>query len=185
MKPEVSRDFNVPTPIVVEDRIFVVTENNGARVSSIKQADMTKPADMAKPADMTDKNDFAFTLALESSSDLLSGDSHSPVRIGKWVAGIDRDLVILDPLDGLMEIARFEDKSLQGYVSLMVDGDRIWASTGDGTQLLLRVSDGATEELGRFRALDGPGEIFAHPAFCGGVLYVRGPTWLDAYSVSR
>ena len=147
MKPEVSRDFNVPTPIVVEDRIFVVTENNGARVSSIKQADMTKPADMAKPADMTDKNDFAFTLALESSSDLLSGDSHSPVRIGKWVAGIDRDLVILDPLDGLMEIARFEDKSLQGYVSLMVDGDRIWASTGDGTQLLLRVSVGAIEEL--------------------------------------
>ena len=141
MKPEVSRDFNVPTPIVVEDRIFVVTENNGARVFSIKQADMTKPADM------TDKNDFAFTLALESSSDLLSGDSHSPVRIGKWVAGIDRDLVILDPLDGLMEIARFEDKSLQGYVSLMVDGDRIWASTGDGTQLLLRVSVGAIEEL--------------------------------------
>jgi outer membrane protein assembly factor BamB len=167
-KPPVPKDFNVPTPVIVNNRIFVVTENNSARLYSI----------VASP------KDASLSLQLESSSDSLSDDSQSPVRIGNWVAGIDRDLVVLDPSNGLREVARFADASLQSYNTMIVDEDRVWVCTGRGTQLLLQVKTTGIIELGRFQAMEEAGEIYAHPAFCNGVLYVRGPTWLDAYSIN-
>ena len=167
MKPEIPKDFNVPTPLVVENKIFVVTENNGARVYSI----------------VPTEGEYPFSLKLEASSDLLSGDSHSPVRVGNWVVGVDRDFVVLDPLDQLKEVARFSDVVLQKHCSLIVSEDRVWVCTGNGTQILLRIDASGISELGRFQALDGVGEIFSHPAINNGVLYLRGPTWLDAYSI--
>ncbi len=167
MKPEFPKDFNVPTPVLIQDKIIVVTENNGARVYSLSPT----------------QGDYDYALQLEASSDALSGDSHSPVRVGKWVAGIDRDLVVLDPLDQLKEVARFSDVALQKYCSLMVDEDRVWVCTGSGLQILVQIQSNGISEIGRFQALEGPGEIFSHPALHNGILYLRGPTWLDAYEL--
>lgn len=167
MKPEIPKDFNVPTPVLVENKIVLVTENNGARVFSMVAGQTDEP----------------MSLKLEASSELLSGDAHSPVRVGKWVVGVDRDLVVLDPLDELKEVARFSDVALQKHCSLIVDEDRVWVCTGNGTQILLRIDSKGITELGRFQAMEKSGEIFSHPAFCNGVLYLRGPTWLDAYSI--
>ncbi len=169
MKPEIPKDFNVPAPIIVLNKICVVTENNGARVYSI----------------VAPGGDYEYSLKLEASSDLLSGDSHSPVRVGNWIVGIDRDLVVLDPLNDLKEVARFSDVALQKYCSLLVDEDRVWACTGNGTQILMRISASGVTELGRFQPLQELGEIFSHPALCNGVLYLRGPSWLDAYSIQE
>lgn len=175
MKPEVPKDFNVPVPIVVKNKICVVTENNGVRVYSITKLDNKRERA---------KGDFYdYALNLEASSDLLNGDSHSPVRVGNWIVGVDRDLVVLDPLDQLKEVARFSDVALQKHCSLIVDEDRVWVCTGNGTQILLRVDASGVSELGRFQPLQEQGEIFSHPAICNGVLYLRGPTWLDAYSI--
>jgi len=167
MRPEVPKDFNVPVPIIVQEKICVVTENNGVRVYSL----------------LASEGDYKYSLRLEASSDLLSGDSHSPVRVGNWLVGIDRDLVVLDPLDQLKEVGRFSDVTLQKYCSLLVEDDRVWVCTGNGTQILLRVGENGISELGRFQPLEEQGEIFSHPALCNGVLYLRGPTWLDAYSL--
>ena len=123
------------------------------------------------------------SLQLEASSDLLSSDSQSPVRVGNWVVGVDRDLVVLDPLHQLKEVARFADVALQKYCSLIVDKDRVWVCTGNGTQILFRINSNGITEIGRFQPLDEAGEIFSHPAICNGVLYLRGPTWLDAYAI--
>jgi len=166
MKPEVAKDFNVPTPVFVENKIVLVTENNGTRVYSM----------------VSDQADGPMSLKLEASSELLSGDSHSPVRVNKWIAGVDRDLVVLDPLDDLKEVARFSDVGLQKHCSLLVDEDRVWVCTGNGTQILLRIDSNGITELGRFQAMEKSGEIFSHPAIGNGVLYLRGPTWLDAFS---
>ena len=152
---------------MVQNKIFVVTENNGARVYSIEPT----------------TGEYPYSLKLEASSDLLSGDSHSPVHVGNWVVGVDRDLIVLDPLDQLKEVARFSDVVLQKHCSLIVNEDRVWVCTGNGTQILLRVDASGVSELGRFQALDGVGEIFSHPAINNGLLYLRGPTWLDAYSI--
>ncbi len=167
MKPEFPKDFNVPAPVVIQNKIFVVTENNGARVYSLLPA----------------QGDFDFELHLEASSEALSGDSHSPVRVGKWVVGVDRDLVVLDPLDQLQEVARFSDVAFQKYCSLIVDEDRVWVCTGSGLQILIRININGISEIGRFQALEGTGEIFSHPALHNGILYLRGPTWLDAYDL--
>jgi outer membrane protein assembly factor BamB len=168
MKPEISKDFNVPTPVFVENKIVLVTENNGARVYSMTSGKAGEP----------------MALRLDASSELLSGDSHSPVRVGNWIVGVDRDLVVLDPLDQLKEVARFADPVLQKHCSLLVDEDRVWVCTGNGTQILLRIDSTGISELGRFQAMEKSGEIFSHPAFSNGVLYLRGPTWLDAYSIA-
>ena len=173
MKPEVPKDFNVPAPVVVQDKIFVVTENNGARVYSIV------------PAQQPAQGEYPMSLQLEASSELLSGDSQSPVRVGNWVVGVDRDLVVLDPMDQLKEVARFSDVALQKYCSLIVDEDRVWVCTGNGTQILFRIDSKGVSELGRFQPLQEAGEIFSHPAFSNGVLYLRGPTWLDAYAIGE
>ena len=169
MKPEIPKDFNVPAPVVVQNKIFVVTENNGARVYSL----------------VPSQGKYKVSLQLEASSDLLSSDSSSPVRVGNWVVGVDRDLVVLDPFDQLKEVARFSDVALQKFCSLTVDEDRVWVCTGNGTQILLRIDSNGVSELGRFQALAEAGEIFAHPAIRNGLLYLRGPTWLDAYSIGR
>ena len=166
MQPEVPKDFNVPTPVLVKNKIFVVTENNGARTYSLHPST---------------SGEFPFELQLESSTDLLSGDSHSPVRVGTNVAGIDRDLVVLNPDNQLNEVARFSDPALQKYCSLLVDEDRIWICTANGTQILVGVQNDSIVEIGRFQSMNESGEIFAHPAICNGVLYLRGPTWIDAY----
>jgi len=171
MKPEFAKDFNVPVPVVVQDKIFVVSENNGARVYSIV------------PTQQPAQGDYEWSLQLEASSDLLSSDSQSPVRVGNWVVGVDRDLVVLDPLHQLKEVARFADVALQKYCSLIVDEDRVWVCTGNGTQILFRIDSNGITEIGRFQPLDEAGEIFSHPAICNGVLYLRGPTWLDAYAI--
>jgi outer membrane protein assembly factor BamB len=167
MKPEIPKDFNVPSPVFVKNKIFLVTENNGARVFSMVAGHADEP----------------MSLKLESSSELLGGDAHSPVRVGNWIVGVDRDLVVLDPLDELKEVARFSDKALQKHCSLIVDEDRVWVCTGNGTQILLRIDSVGISELGRFQAMEKSGEILSYPAFCNGVLYLRGPSWLDAYSV--
>ncbi len=167
MKPEVPKDFNVPTPVLVQNKIVVVTENNGTRVYSMLPA----------------HGELEVAIQLEASSELLSGDSHSPVRVGNWIVGVDRDLVVLDPLDQLIEVARFSDVALQKHCSLIVEDNRVWVCTGNGTQILLRVDSNGIAELGRFQPLEGTGEIFSHPAICHGVLYLRGPSWLDAYSI--
>ncbi len=177
MKPEIPKDFNVPVPIIVQNKICVVTENNGARVYSIVPLNVNQTPHSGQPYDLS--------LKLEASSDLLSGDSHSPVRVGNWIAGVDRDLVVLDPLDALKEVARFADVALQKHCSLLVDEDRVWACTGNGTQILFRIRSSGVTELGRFQPLQELGEIFSHPALCKGVLYLRGPSWLDAYSIQE
>ena len=90
---------------------------------------------------------------------------------------------VLDPLRQLKELARFADVALQKYCSLIVDEDRVWVCTGNGTQILFRIDSKGITEIGRFQPLDEAGEIFSHPAICNGVLYLRGPTWLDAYAI--
>ncbi len=175
MKPEVPKDFNVPVPILIQNKLCVVTENNGARVYSFESIEQTN--------DRSSGNSVDYSLKQEAVSDLLGGDSHSPVRVGNWMVGVDRDLVVLDPLDQLNEVARFSDPALQKHCSLLVDGDRVWVCTGNGTQILVRIDSHGIQELGRFQPLQEQGEIFSYPALCDGVLYLRGPTWLDAYAI--
>lgn len=161
--PETPRDFNVPTPVVVDDRLFLVTENNGARTYEFANGQLSKGPQQT------------------AHSDELTGDSHSPVRVGSYVVGVDSGMVVLDPSKELSVHARHSDKALEKYVTFMVEEDRLLATCGDGTVLMFRVDAQGVHELGRFDSTQEPGEILAHSAMCDGVFYVRGPKSVTAF----
>ena len=162
MKPAVHGDFNVPTPLLLQDRIVLVSENNSVRIHSIDESGVVSPKPIAE-------------------SDALAGDSHTPIALGDWLVGVDGDLKVLDTNDGFSNLGTFSDKSLSKYCSLIADNDRILVACGNGTMILLRFDSKDVQELGRFSAIDDGGELLAHPALVDGVLYIRGTTWIDAY----
>lgn len=164
IQPEIDGDFNVPSPVVLEDKIFVVTENNGARLYQLPSPD-----------------DSRGVPRLIAASDLLMHDSNSPVRVGRWVAGIDGSLVVLDPQNHLALHARWEDPALSGFCSLIADNSRLLVTTSKGVCILLKVSEQGIRELGRTVFEESEGDLLAHPAFENGVLFVRGPSWISAY----
>jgi outer membrane protein assembly factor BamB len=165
MKPEADKDFNVPSPVLIDDKLFLVTENNGARLYQL-------PHGTDGPGS---------TIQQIAQSDKLLHDTNSPVRVGKWVAGVDGTLVVLDPHRSLATHAEFEDPALNGYCSIIVDENRLLVTTTKGTILLLEVTSDGIQELGRLKLDTSDGDILAHPAFHDGTFFVRGPLWIDAY----
>lgn len=162
LKSKVKGDFNVPTPVLIGNRLALVSENNAARIHDFDNSGMLAPDPIAE-------------------SDSLAGDSHTPIVLGDWLIGVDGDLVVLDAKKGLNKLCTFSDKSLAKYCSLIGDEDRVLIACGDGTIMVLKLHGDSVEEIGRFSALDDGGELLAHPALVNGVLYVRGTTWIEAY----
>ncbi len=83
LSPEFSGDFNVPTPVRVNDQLlFVATENNGARLIELH-------ADCESPKTSPDACDEEF-----------SPDSHTPVAIGNRIYGVHHGLWAFDAAEG-------------------------------------------------------------------------------------
>jgi outer membrane protein assembly factor BamB len=165
MKPAEDGDFNVPSPVLIDDKLFLVTENNGARLYQLPR--------------ITDES--GTSIEQIAQSDKLLHDTNSPVRVGNWIAGVDGALVVLDPNRSLATHAEFADPELRGYCSLIVDENRLLVTTTKGTILLVEVLSDGIRELGRMKLDTSDGDILAHPAFHEGILFVRGPLWIDAY----
>ncbi len=64
LKLPIDRDFNVPSPLIVDDKLFIVSENNGALLYQIPNASETSGSSAA-------------TLKLIAQTDELSHDSNS------------------------------------------------------------------------------------------------------------
>lgn len=155
IRPPVPRDFNVPTPIALGDRLFVATENNGSRVYNF--GPNGKPN--ASPS---------------ASNEELAPDSHSPVVVGNRVFGVWSSLHCLDLDNGLKRIWEGEDPAFRGYVSLIHDGRRLLATTTEGELLLI---DGAAPKLriiSRLKLFTDDQGVYSHPALSNGKLFVRG-----------
>jgi arylsulfatase A-like enzyme/outer membrane protein assembly factor BamB len=165
IRPRNDRDFNVPSPVLVDDKLFLVSENNGARLYQLP--------------DMGQKLDKQPTLLAETED--LAHDSNSPVRVGKWIAGVHEGLIVLDPAKSLKLHARFDDPLLNSYCSLIVEENRILMTCYGGVAILVEVTESGIKELGRHTFEEPNEDILAHAAFDKGVYYVRGPSWLAAY----
>ncbi len=161
-KSEVKGDFNVPTPVLMGNRLALVSENNAARIHDFDNSGMISVGPILE-------------------SQLLAGDSHTPIAMGDWLIGVDGDLVVLDAKNSLNKLCTFSDKSLTRYCSLIADEDRVLVACGDGTIMVLKIDEDSVEEIGRFSVLNDGGELLSHPALVNGVLYVRGTTWIEAY----
>lgn len=152
--PPRTDDFNVPTPIALDGKLLVATENNGARLYGFDEQGAIIPEPLAV-------------------NDELAPDSSTPVVVGHRVFGCWGDLFCLDLNDRLKPVWQAEDPAFDGYVSLIADAERVMVVSRQGEIVLIDALADDCKILARVFAFDKPDEIFSHPAIVDHNLYIR------------
>jgi outer membrane protein assembly factor BamB len=159
--PPGANDFNVPTPVVVGERLVLTTENNSTRVFEFRSDGTIN----SEPAGYF-RN--------------LAPDMSTPVAVGDRLFCVYDGLFALKLADdgSLEQIYVGRDPALGAYAPLIASGDRLLI-VGRGGELVL--VDTAADDfcvVSRVHLFgEGPerdAEIYAHPAIVGTKLYVRG-----------
>lgn len=159
--PEKAGDFNVPTPIALDDKLVVITENNGTRLYDYDDSGKLVP----KP------------LAVNRR---LVPDTHSPIVVGNRVLGVWRRLYCLDLGKNLKELWSADDQAFTKYCAIVSDGTRALVIGMAGELILLDALADRYQPLGKLKALDSETGLYSHPAFVGGRIYLRGSASLTA-----
>ena len=155
LTPPVEGDFNVPTPVAVDGRLLVTSENNGTRLYAFGGDGRIKPKPVAQ-------------------NDDLAPDTTTPVVMGGRVFANWDDLFCLDLAAGLRPVWQASDEAYMDYATLIGGNGRLMVFTVDG-QLLLVKADGPKHVLLDRRRLyrEQDAEVWSHPALVGDRLYVR------------
>ena len=159
LAPKVAGDFNVPTPLVLDDRVAVSTENNGTRLVG---AGGERGAAYAG----------------------LAPDMHTPVVAGDRILGIAKGKVHCLRARDLEPLWTAFDRSLTGHVSLVATPDRVLAFTEKGEIVILDARADALEILARLQVLPPGQSTYAHPAVIGDRILVRGPRRLSCIALT-
>jgi outer membrane protein assembly factor BamB len=159
LKPPRANDFNVPTPVAVDGKLLVGTENNYLRLYNFDANGRIVPT----PVAMYDR---------------LAPDMSSPVVVGNRVFCVCEKLYCLSLANGLSEVWTAEDPAFCDYAPLLATDERVLV-LGRGGELLL--IDAASDEfhiVAREHLFTDKearsAELYAHPALVGTRLYVRG-----------
>lgn len=152
IKPKHSGDFNVPTPIVGQKNLWLISENNGLR---------RYPYENGKPK-----------LVPEKQNERLTPDSHSPTKVD------DRIFVMYDGLhcidaETLTKKWSSDDFAFNVYGSIIATDDRILVTTFNGDVILADAKADEYKALGRWKLVDDGTELYAHPAIAGTKMFVR------------
>ena len=150
LAPRVPGDFNVPTPLVLDDRVVVSTENNGTQLVG---AGGERTATYAA----------------------LAPDMHTPVIVGDRIIGIVKGKVHCLATADLKPLWTAFDRSLSGHVSLLASSDRVLAFTENGEIVILDPRSDGLKILARQQVLPAGQTTYAHPAVVGDSIFVRGP----------
>lgn len=153
--PERPSDFNVPTPVVVGDKLLVTTENNGTRLYAFEAGGRIVPEPVAV-------------------NRRLAPDTHTPVVAAGRVFGVWRRLFCLDLAKGLEPVWESDDQAFGGYCAAVTDGRRVLVVTARGELVLIDARAGEFAPLGRVRLWAEERGLYAHPAFVGTRAFVRG-----------
>jgi outer membrane protein assembly factor BamB len=156
VKPERKGDFNVPTPIVVGDKLLVTTENNGTRLFAFQAGGKIDP----KP------------LAVNKQ---LAPDTHTPVVAADRVFGIWNRFFCLNLKDGLKTLYDEAMQAYSAYCAAVATETRVLVVTRSGELILLDATADEYTEMNRLAVFgkDDKG-VYAHPAFVGTRMYLRG-----------
>ncbi|MDB5391108.1 MAG: outer rane biosis protein BamB [Planctomycetaceae bacterium] len=155
VRPSRTGDFNVPTPIAVGERLFVVTENNGSRLFEFEKSGRAKPQPVATNTE-------------------LSPDTSTPVVVNNLVIGCWLNLFALDLNQNLKSQVNLKGDAFRGHVSLIASDNKVLVIGNRGELALLSVAQNRVTLLSQVRLFPGPVEIYSHPAMVGSRLYVRG-----------
>jgi outer membrane protein assembly factor BamB len=152
--PDKKGDYNVPTPINVDGRLLVATENNGTRLYDFECDGRIRPVPIARTAS-------------------LAPDSSTPIVVDGLVFGCSRGLFCLDLNDGLKTLYSTDgDGAFKEYTAFLAGSGRVLAVTVRGELLLFPAARDAFTPIDRLQVFDGA-EVWSYPAFVGNRLYLR------------
>ena len=165
-KPKRRGDFNVPTPLVVGERLLLSSENNGTRLFEFDTAGRIKDEPVAQNND-------------------LAPDSSTAVLWEGKIYGVHHSLYCLNA-ESLQTEGTLEDTAFADYASLIAgktpDGKKRLLVAGINGDVVLIDIDAATLKLaGRIPADGDNATILAHPAVVGNRLYVRSVSKLRCF----
>ena len=152
LRPSLSGDFNVPTPLIVADRLIVSSENNGTRAYAF------------------DENGKIVGKPLASHSE-LAPDAHTPVVVAGRVFGISNGLHCLNIAN--LESVWMSDDDAYSVYGAAIGSDRYVMILTQHAELL--VVDGQANEyreVARLKLAEDA-DTQAHPAIVDHRLYVR------------
>jgi outer membrane protein assembly factor BamB len=89
--------------------------------------------------------------------------------------GPSKDFVCIEAATGRV---KWRQPGFDQYASTLASGGRLLVVHDSGEAILLAADPTKYDELGRFQAC---GKTFSHPAYAGGVLYVRDPKEITAW----
>jgi outer membrane protein assembly factor BamB len=121
-------DFNVPTPLMWNDRLIVASENNGTRILELRNDGTPNPRPPAANPD-------------------LAPDTVSPVVSGSCLVGIWNEVYCLDLNDKLHTRWTHAEKGLATHGSCFASGDRVLMASGTGALILIRADADDWHEL--------------------------------------
>ncbi|MEM9659873.1 MAG: PQQ-binding-like beta-propeller repeat protein, partial [Planctomycetota bacterium] len=159
LAPKHQGDFNVPTPIVVGERLLIATENNGGRLYAFDSAGVIRP------------NPVAVNMA-------LNPQMSTPVSWGARVFCVNRgSLDCFDAANGLTRLGRSRDRAYAEFGALVASRDRLLAQGRGGELLLLDATADRPAIIARAHVAakkqDRAAELYTFPALVGNQLYVR------------
>ncbi len=155
--PEFTGDFNVPTPVIVGNLLFVATENNGARLLQFSEAGSPLPS------------------SGKGMIEDFTPDAHTPVAIGLRIYGVHHGLHCFEAAPGreLKPLWKHPDPRLDEYACLVAAGKRLLVLTHACELILWEDTGDSVRELGSLDLQTGSTETLSAPAFVGTRCYVR------------
>jgi len=153
VQPEAAGDFNVPTPVLIKDRLFVNTENNGGRLFEFGADGVVKSEPIAVNAELTH-------------------DTQTPVLVGNRLLAVSHGLHCLDSAT-LQPIWKSDDPAFREYASLIASPTRVLALSQEGELLLLDPRADSMRIVSRWRLTNDKVSVLSHPALVGSRLFVR------------
>ncbi len=152
--PPEEGDFNVPTPIALDGKLLVTTENNGTRLYAF------------------DGQGRIVTKPLAENLD-LAPDSSTPVVIDGKVYGCSQGLFCLDLDDGLKSRWIGDDEAFEDYVAVIGNRHGVLIVSARGELVLVRANGEKYELVSRVRIFGEDSEVLSHPALANKRIYIR------------
>ncbi len=155
MRPDQENDFNVPTPLFLDDLMVLVTENNGCRIYAFDENGVLKEDPVAVNMD-------------------YKHDTVTPVWTGGRIFGCNgyNTLICLEDRH-LKPIWEKEDEVFGDYASLIADDKRVLVVTVSGYAILIDAGADEYREEGRMQLYNERSDLYSHPALAGGALVIR------------
>jgi len=146
-------DFHVPTPVNMDGRLLIATENNGTRLYDFDAQGRINPIPLVQNAK-------------------LAPDTSTPVVIDGLIFGCFRGLHCLDASTLGTLYTTDAAGLLSDYAALIAGNGHVLAMTVKGDLLLLKATRDAYTPISRL-SLFKDTEVWSHPALVGDHLYVR------------